>query len=124
MVKFTYRDGVLAAIKHVANTPWKSRQATVTGLRELANTCPSCDTAWTAKEDLPCPKCGSNNSDELERELVEALSESEKAEGVLINQWADFWDVAPQPLIDSLMKAQTARNAVLAKAKAIDAEEK
>ena len=45
--------------------------------------------------------------------LEGALKAAEKSEADLIMEWADFWDVAPQALIDSLMHAQTLRNAAL-----------
>jgi hypothetical protein len=43
--------------------------------------------------------------------------EAEAFEAALINEWEDFWDVAPQKLIDALMKAQDARNDALEKAR-------
>jgi uncharacterized protein (DUF1697 family) len=52
------------------------------------------------------------------QKLVEALTAAEKAEADLIGQWADFWDVAPRVLIDSLMNAQKLRNAALKDASA------
>lgn len=52
---------------------------------------------------------------ELEMEMLEALKAAELAEAFIICQWASFWDVVPQSVFDALMKAQAARNAVLAK---------
>lgn len=49
-------------------------------------------------------------------EMYEALKAAEKCEAALILEWADFWDVAPQALIDALLEAQRLRYAALAKA--------
>jgi hypothetical protein len=48
-------------------------------------------------------------------EMEKALQAAELFEAKLILEWADFWDVAPQALIDALMGAQAKRNAALAK---------
>jgi hypothetical protein len=48
-------------------------------------------------------------------ETEKALQAAELFEAKLILEWADFWDVAPQALIDALMGAQAKRNAALAK---------
>ena len=50
--------------------------------------------------------------------MFNALKAAELAEAALIIEWADFWDVAPQRLIDTLMDSQAKRNAAIALAQA------